>query len=136
MGGIIGYAEEGAVDWKDHDSWVHDCYNTGAVSESGKEASGIIGYSDRYCSLQRLVNYGDVDYAIVGDYKYGPELYDDNTYYTKGSGTKYIADTYLSDPGNKDSYENFDFEETWQISDEKAILQEGKCPFQNVTYTP
>ena len=136
VGGIVGYAEEGAVDWKDHDSWVHDCYNTGAVSESGKEAAGIIGYSDRYCYLQRLVNYGDVDYAIVGDYKYGPELYDDNTYYTKGSGTKYIADTYLSDPGNKDSYENFDFEETWQISDEKAILQEGKCPFQNVTYNP
>lgn len=136
VGGIVGYAEEGAVDWNDHDSWVHDCYNTGKVSESGGEAGGIIGYSDRYCYLLRLANYGETNYAIVGDYKYGPDLYDDYTYYTKGSQTNNIADTYVSNPGDKSSYDGFDFTNTWQIFDGKAILQDSKCPFQNKTYTP
>lgn len=136
VGGIVGVAQEGAVDWNDHDSWVHDCYNTGTISESGGEAGGIIGYSDRYCYLLRLANYGETDYAIVGDYKYGPELYDDYTYFTKGSQTNNIADTYVSNPGDKGSYNGFDFENTWQIYDNKAILQDSKCPFQNKTYTP
>lgn len=136
VGGIVGYAQEGAVDWNDHDSWVHDCYNTGTISESGGEAGGIIGYSDRYCYLLCLANYGETDYAIVGDYKYGPDLYDDYTYYTKGSPTKNIADTYVSKPDEEKSYGGFDFTNTWQIYDGKAILQDSKCPFQNKTYTP
>lgn len=140
VGGIVGFAEEGAVDWKDQDSWVHDCYNTGKVSESGGEAGGIIGYSDRYCYLKCLVNYGETDYAIVGDYKYGPDLYDDYTYYTKGKETNNIADTYLSHPEDKDSYcdkhGGFDFVGTWEISGGRAVLQNSKCPFQNKTYTP
>lgn len=137
VGGIVGWAEEGAVDWKDHDSWVHDCYNTGSISESGDEAGGIIGYSDRYCYLLRLANYGSTNYAIVGDYKYGPDLYDDYTYYTQGTQTNNIGDTYVGDdPGNKDKYNGFDFDGTWMISGEKAILQNSMCPFQNVTYTP
>lgn len=136
VGGIIGFAEEGAGDWNDHDSWVHDCYNTGKISESGKEAGGIIGYSDRYCYLLRLVNYGETDYAIVGDYKYGPDLYDDYTYYTKGEPTKNIADKYISDTSVPENYDGFDFTNTWQIYDKRAILQDSKCPFQNVRYNP
>lgn len=137
VGGIVGYAEEGAVDWKDQDSWVHDCYNTGTISEGGGNAGGIIGYSDRYCYLLRLVNYGVTDYAIVGDYKYGPDLYDDYTYYTNGKQTDYIADTYVGDnPGDQGEYGGFDFASTWQISGGKAILQETKCPFQNKAYNP
>lgn len=136
VGGIVGWAEEGAVGWNDQDSFVHDCYNTGTISESGGEAGGIIGYSDRYCYLKCLANYGETDYAIVGDYKYGPDLYDDYTYYTKGSPTKNIADTFLSDPSNPDSYDGFDFSGTWQIYDGRAILQKDKCPFQLVEYNP
>ncbi len=136
VGGIVGFAQEGAVDWNDQDSYVHDCYNTGTISESGGEAGGIIGYSDRYCYLKCLANYGETDYAIVGDYKYGPDLYDDYTYYTKGSQTNNIADTYLSDPSNQDNYDGFDFSTSWQMYGGKAILQDSKCPFQNKTYTP
>ena len=65
VGGIVGWAEEGAIESSDQDSWVHDCYNTGSVSESGGEAAGIIGYSDRYCYLLRLVNYGKADYTLL-----------------------------------------------------------------------
>lgn len=134
VGGIVGYAEEGAVDWKDQDSFVHDCYNMGTVTTDGNSSGGIIGYSDRYCYLKCLVNYGSADYAIAGAYKYGPDCYDDYTYYTNGDEQNYINDKSLSNPGEQSSYEGFDFNYIWKIDNDKAILQTSYCPFQNVDY--
>lgn len=134
VGGIVGYAEEGTIDWEDHDAWIHDCYNEGNISSGNGKAGGIIGYSDRYNYLQALVNYGETDYAIVGDYKYGPDMHDDYTYYTKGKARDYIADTYVETPSDQSKFKGFDFNNTWMMyNNTHPILV--SCPFQNVYFS-
>lgn len=140
-GGILGFQEEGCSDYTDQDSWVHDCYNTGKIGGSG-DRGGIVGYVDHYSYVQKCFNTGETDKGICGTRKNSAIIYDDYTYYTKGSASgKWFGDKKISDDDlkkketfmNKEQTEGFDFNSIWKMGDNHPILQ--NCPFQDVTYT-
>lgn len=134
IGGIIGYQEEGVCLGENH-SYVHDCYNRGAITEvnSNDDAGGIVGHVDYYGRVEQVVNFGTVlngnGNGGVGDHK--GDWYDDNIYVLKGSGDDWKA-TYFSDSekGNSGTYDGFDFTNIWQISGGYPILR--NCYFQNI----
>lgn len=144
IGGVLGYQEEGNVDYNDHDSWFHDCYNTGIVTKTGSnsEIGGILGKADNYSYIQKNFNYGKVNdgsgYAIVGgrvsDFT---TVFDDDNYYISGTGKtqgNWFEETSISqdDIMKKEKYDGFAFDSIWVMGPVHPILID--CPFQDVTY--
>lgn len=134
-GGILGFQEEGGSDSDDHDSWVHDCYNTGSITGGG-DRGGIVGYVDHYSYVQKCFNSGETDKGICGTRKSAAIIYDDYTYYTKGNDSgSWMGDKKISDSEAKiqETFNGFDFGSTWKMGSSHPILQD--CPFQDVTYS-
>lgn len=141
VGGILGFQEEGCSDWADEDSWVHDCYNTGSITGSG-DRGGIVGYVDHYSYVQKCFNSGETDKGICGTRKSSAIIYDDYTFYTKGSDSgDWLGDEKISDEDakkegtfqNDKKTEGFDFNSIWIMGSNHPILR--NCPFQDVTYS-
>lgn len=135
VGGILGYQEEGGSDYKDHDSWVHDCYNRGDISSdySSSNVGGIVGCVDHYSYISRAANFGKTVFSIVGDRKTGAIIFDDYIYYSQGythSGL-WIDESKISNISDQSEYEGFDFSNTWIMSGGYPILRD--CPFQNIS---
>ena len=141
VGGILGFQEEGCSDYDDHDSWVHDCYNTGSISGSG-DRGGIVGYVDHYSYVQKCFNTGETDKGICGTRKGSAIIYDDYTFYTKGSDSgSWLGDEKISDEEakkeetfqNDEKTEGFDFNGIWKMGSNHPILRD--CPFQDISFS-
>ncbi|MBQ7041153.1 MAG: hypothetical protein IJN66_00375 [Muribaculaceae bacterium] len=141
VGGILGFQEEGCSDWTDEDSWVHDCYNTGSITGSG-DRGGIVGYVDHYSYVQKCFNSGETNKGICGTRKSSAIIYDDYTFYTKGSdsgdwlGDKKISDEDAKKEGtfqNEEQTEGFDFNGIWKMGSNHPILRD--CPFQDISFS-
>lgn len=143
IGGILGYQEEGRIDYDDHDSWLHDCYNTGTITCSSEATGGIVGLGDNYSYIQMTYNCGKVNNgnggAIIGDRLSGvTTIYDDNNYYLSESGKdagSWIKETSIStnEAKTQSTFEEFNFSSTWKMDSNHPILQ--NCPFQKVSYS-
>lgn len=141
VGGILGFQEEGCSDWTDEDSWVHDCYNTGSITGSG-DRGGIVGYVDHYSYVQKCFNSGETNKGICGTRKSSAIIYDDYTFYTKGSDSgDWLGDKKISDEDakkeetfqNEEQTEGFDFNGIWKMGSNHPILRD--CPFQDISFS-
>lgn len=134
VGGIIGYQEEGDV--QKNGSKVHQCYNCGEItSEQNDDNGGIVGYADYSTTIEYCINYGKVHHgnAMIGTRTFGADLYTSHLYYLEDTGKDWMSDKSFtsSQQGSQDTYSEFDFTDTWTMSDGKAILK--RCPFQNLS---
>lgn len=134
IGGIVGFLEEGFNE--DEDSYLHDCYNEGAIpSEQSDDNGGIVGYVDRYSPTKRCINFGKISYGngCMGTHKNFATYYYSSLYYLENSGKGWNAGSFTeSEQDDTSTFKNFDFNSVWIMSGGRPKLR--SCPFQDVSF--